>query len=103
MPRVRACSGLRSITALTMLSILFVYILDYELWKKAVLLLSAIPIAILANIIRVTGTGILANFYGAQVARGFLHEFSGMIVFFLGLAVLWLESKILKSIGKSRI
>lgn len=97
-----ACSGLRSITALTMLSVLFVYLMECEVWKKIIILMSAIPIAIIANITRVTGTGILAHFFGGQVARGFLHDFSGIAVFAFGLAVLFLEAQILKSIGKKK-
>ncbi|MBU1193720.1 MAG: exosortase/archaeosortase family protein [Proteobacteria bacterium] len=93
-----ACSGIRSITALTMLSVLFVYLLEFTLWKKVVILLSAVPIALIANIVRVTGTGILAHFFGAQVARGFLHDFSGMVVFIFGLAVLFIEVNILKKL-----
>lgn len=93
-----SCSGIRSITALTMLSVLFVYLLEFTLWKKVVILLSAVPIALIANIVRVTGTGILAHFFGAQVARGFLHDFSGMVVFVFGLAVLFIEANILKKL-----
>jgi exosortase/archaeosortase family protein len=52
------------------------------------LLISTLPIAMFANIARVTGTGILAHFHGASVARGFLHEFSGMVVFVFGFALL---------------
>jgi len=85
------CSGLRSMTSFIMLSFLFSYMMDDKLWKRVVIVLSAIPLAIFANTIRVTGTGILANYYGAKVARGFLHEFSGMAVFVFGFILLLLE------------
>ncbi len=49
--------------------------------------LIAVPLAFLVNVVRVTGTGILAHFYGSGVARGFLHEFSGIAVFFVGLVI----------------
>lgn len=94
-----ACSGLRSLTALIMLSVLFVHLMEDEVWKKIFIILSAVPIAIMANIIRVSGTGILAHFFGGQVARGFLHDFSGIMVFVFGLAVLFFEAKILNSTG----
>lgn len=90
-----ACSGIRSIVALTMLSCLFVYLSNSGRWQKLIILLSAIPVALIANILRVTGTGILAHFYGERVARGFLHEFSGMAVFAFGLVVLYVEFKVL--------
>jgi len=85
-----ACSGIRSVMALTMLSFVFCYLSREGWWRKALLVVAAIPIALLANIVRVTGTGILAHFYGDQVARGFLHEFSGLVVFAFGLLLLFL-------------
>lgn len=95
----QACSGIRSIMALTMLSVIFVYLSKKGVANKMILLISAIPIALLANIIRVTGTGILAHFYGSVVARGFLHEFSGLVVFVFGFLVLSLEFSLLNKIG----
>ncbi len=86
-----ACSGIRSIMAYTMLSTLFAYFLQGGWGKRIVLLLSAVPMALCANIVRVTGTGILAHFFGGSVAKGFLHEFSGMVVFVFGLCLLGAE------------
>lgn len=83
-----ACSGIRSIMSLSMLAFAFAS-LSQTGWKgKAVLILSATPIALAANILRVTGTGILAHFFGDKVARGFLHEFSGIAIFLLGFMAL---------------
>jgi exosortase len=84
-----ACSGIRSIVALTMLSLVFCFLSRDGWWRKALLVAAAIPIALVANIVRVTGTGVLAHFYGDQVARGFLHEFSGLVIFAFGLALLF--------------
>jgi len=86
-----ACSGLRSIMSFIMLSFLFAYMMDNIYWKRITIILSAIPLAIFANILRVTGTGILAHFYGEKVARGFLHEFSGLAVFAFGFVLLFSE------------
>jgi exosortase len=93
------CSGIRSIMALTMLSVIFAHLSGNEWWRKALLIFSAIPIAMLANILRVSGTGILAHFFGDKVARGFLHEFSGLAVFVFGLVLLFLVFNLLNRIG----
>jgi len=83
-----ACSGIRSIMSLSMLAFAFGSFLR-DGWKnRIVLVLLAIPIAMAANIIRIAGTGVLAHFYGDKVARGFLHEFSGIVVFAFGLVVM---------------
>lgn len=96
------CSGLRSITSFIMLSLLFAYLMDKNWWKRLFVVMSAIPLAIFVNIARVTGTGILANFYGATVARGFLHEFSGMAVFVFGFILLTIEFILLNRIPNKR-
>ena len=76
-----ACSGIRSLQALLALGTIFAYFSQREMWKRWVLVLLSIPIAIAANAFRVAGTGILAQHFGAQAAEGFYHTFSGMSVF----------------------
>ncbi|MBU5613491.1 exosortase A [Geomonas azotofigens] len=92
-----ACSGVRSIMSLTMLGTIFAYMSRTGWGRRIALVLAAIPIAMAANILRITGTGVLANFYGDRVARGFLHEFSGLVVFAFGLAVLGVLYTLLNS------
>ena len=62
------------------------------------IVLSAIPIAILTNALRVSGTGVLAHYYGTQVADGFFHSFSGWVIyvvaFLMLFAVGWLMDRI---------
>lgn len=86
-----ACSGIRSIMSYAMLSVILAYMLKGSWRKRAILVASAVPLALFANIVRVTGTGILAHFYGDRVARGFLHEFSGLAVFAFGFVLLFSE------------
>ena len=85
---VAACSGLRSLLTMFALAGALAFFSGFSRWRKTALFFSAAPVAILANIIRLTGTAFLANIYGAKVAEGFLHEFSGLVVFFLGLLML---------------
>ena len=85
---VAACSGLRSLLTMFALAGALAFFSSFSRWRKTALFFSAAPVAIVANIIRLTGTAFLANIYGAQVAEGFLHEFSGLVVFSLGLLML---------------
>ena len=85
---VAACSGLRSLVTMFALAGALAFFSSFSPWRKVALFFSAAPVAILANIIRLTGTAFLASLYGARVAQGFLHEFSGLLVFFLGLLML---------------
>lgn len=93
---VDACSGLRSLTTMFALSAALAWFSIYPTWKKWLLFLAAAPIAIFANIVRLTGTAGLASEYGEKVAQGFLHDFSGLFTFMFGLMLLVLTNKILQ-------
>jgi exosortase len=62
---------------------------NYGFWRSAVILLSAIPIAIFTNALRVSGTGVLAHYYGTKVADGFFHSFSGWVVYIVAFLMLF--------------
>ncbi len=83
-----SCSGIHSMVSMIMLSALLSHFLERGWMRRLILLVAAVPLALLSNITRVSGTGILAHFYGSRVARGFLHEFSGLVVFGFGLCTL---------------
>ena len=78
---VEACSGIRSLVSLLTLGIVYGYLMDTRLWVRIVLSVATVPIAIVANGIRVAGTGVAAHFYGPEAAEGFSHTFSGWIIF----------------------
>lgn len=94
-----ACSGIRSIISLLALAAAMGYFFLERFWKQAVLLALAIPIAVLANAIRVIGTGILASRYGGKVAEGFFHEFAGLAIFGVAMVMLMGSSALLSKIG----
>src|SRR5256884_1977680 len=63
-----ACSGIRSLQALLALGTVYAYFSQRAMWKRWVLVLLSIPIAILANAFRVSGTGVLAHYFGIEAA-----------------------------------
>jgi exosortase/archaeosortase family protein len=75
--------------------------MDLSRTKKIILFLSAAPIAILINIIRLVSTAIMAKYMGEKAAQGFLHDFSGFVVFALGLGLLFGVQVLLSRIGPS--
>ena len=76
-----ACSGIRSLVSLFALALLYGYFVDPRPGARVAIALSSVPIAIVANGVRVAGTGIAAHYIGPAAASGFLHEFSGSVVF----------------------
>ena len=84
-----ACSGIRSLVSLLTLGIVYGYFSDPRTWARVAIALSAVPIAIVANGLRVAGTGVLAHYYGVEAAMGFFHTFSGWLVFLAAFVLLF--------------
>lgn len=89
------CSGLRSLISLLALSVLWTSLLPHgtKLWKKLTLVASAVPIALLTNMIRIMVLVLLSAIYGSQIADSFLHYGSGFVVFGLAIVLLTLLSR----------
>ncbi|HIC90640.1 MAG TPA: exosortase [Syntrophaceae bacterium] len=94
-----ACSGIRSLMSLMALGVIFAYISQNHLWKKITLVILTVPIAVIANAFRVTGTGFLSHYYGQEVAEGFFHTFSGWLIFIVAFVLLFASGLCLKKIG----
>jgi exosortase len=90
-----ACSGLRSLMALITLGVVFAYFFRKSMVERAIIVLSAIPIAILVNAFRVALTGILTHHFGEQAAKGVIHETQGLFTFGLAFLLLLLEAWLL--------
>ncbi len=83
-----ACSGMRSLISLLAIGIAFAFYIRSTPLKRFLLIISAIPVAVFTNALRVIVTGVLAQYWGAQVAEGFFHEFAGLMVFALAMLIL---------------
>jgi exosortase len=88
-----ACSGLNSLSALVVGSLLLGFLEDASVLGRILLFSLSVPLAIAVNVIRVTGTAILAD-YHLEFAMGFYHMLSGWLVFVVGFALLWLVGKL---------
>ncbi len=86
-----ACSGIRYLFPLTSLALLCAYFFHDRTWKRIVLVLSAIPISVVVNGLRIGIVGALVEWYGAPAAEGFLHLFEGWILFMATFALLIVE------------
>jgi exosortase len=108
---VEACSGIRSLMTLVTLAVVYAYFTrpkvaqtsvcdtarkaqtkvyaTFAFWRAVILVAAAVPIAILTNALRVSGTGVLAHYYGTKVADGFFHSFSGWVIYLVAAALLF--------------
>lgn len=100
---VEACSGIRSLMTLVTLAVVFAYFTSpsdeggtggrrferFRTLRAVLIVLAAVPIAIITNAARVSGTGVLARYYGTEVADGFFHEFSGWVIYVVAFLLLF--------------
>jgi exosortase len=113
---VEACSGIRSLMTLVTLAVVFAYFTSpsdeggaggkrfarYRVWRAALIVVAAVPIAIITNAARVSGTGVLARYYGTQVADGFFHEFSGWVIYIAAFLLLFAFGWLIDRFNPSR-
>jgi exosortase len=95
-----ACSGIRSLMSLFSVAVIYGYFLERVTWRRWVLALSAIPIAVTANVARIFGTGLCVQFWDPVKAMGFFHEFSGWLMFLVSLSCLYLVHVAMRVIAK---
>lgn len=93
---VDACSGLRYLMPLMVLSLLFAHWFMGRFWKRLVLFASSVPLAVLINSFRIAMTGVLYRVAGEEMAKGFFHGFAGGIIFVFALPVFYVIVLILK-------
>jgi len=81
-----ACSGINSLIALTSVGVVYLYVIKRpNPYSNVVTLLMLIPIAILANMIRVAALVMITYFLGYDAGQSFLHDLSGLIMFAVAL------------------
>jgi exosortase len=91
----QACSGIRSLVSLVTLGVILGKLNEPRRWARVVLALAAVPIAIVENAARVAGTGLAAHWVGPEAAEGFVHTFSGWVMFVLAFALLLVTQRAL--------
>jgi len=111
-----ACSGLAMLMIFFALSTAVVLLINRPWWERITILLSAVPIALVANIVRITTTGImlytledqsvylgagsfaLIDMSGTEFAQSFFHDWAGWMMMPLALGIMWMELAVLKRV-----
>lgn len=99
---VEACSGLRYLFPLISLSFIAAYFFSVAYWKRAIIVISSIPITIVMNSFRIGVIGVLVEYWGIEQAEGFLHDFEGWVVFMFSIGIILLEMWLILILSKDK-
>jgi exosortase B len=98
-----ACSGINSMFGLSAVGLLYLYIVRRSSWlHNGLLIASLLPIAFCANVVRVMFLALITYHFGDRAGQGFLHGFSGMVLFIVALLVIFLLDNILARLIRPR-
>jgi exosortase D (VPLPA-CTERM-specific) len=98
-----ACAGLNYLFPLLGIAHLCAYLFRTALWKRVFLVLSAVPLTIVMNVIRIASVGGLVNRFGPGAAEGFVHFFQGWVIFLVSTCVILGEMAVLNRLGSKRV
>lgn len=95
---VDACSGLRMATIFLAMAFGVALLIERPIWIKILIVISALPIAIVTNMIRIVMTAVLYSFGLGQTAEKVFHDLAGYIMPIIALGFLFLFLQILDNL-----
>jgi exosortase len=93
-----ACSGIRSLMSLITLAIIYGFIAEKRRWVRYLLVVASVPIAVMANSLRIIGTGLLVQYWNVDAAQDYFHASWGWIVFVVSLLLLYAFHQLVRAI-----
>jgi exosortase len=100
---VEACNGLGMLVTFFAISTGMAMLMrSSQTWVRAIVIVSAAPVAILSNVARITVTGLLFNANQNHLARVAFHDIAGLMMMPLAIAILFLELHVLKRLVVER-
>lgn len=93
-----ACSGLRMLTAFAVVACVLAFMIDGPAWQRVTLVISSIPLAIICNIARLAVTAMVFLHSDSTALKQFLHDFAGVLMMPLAIALLLLELWVLRKL-----
>ncbi len=96
-----ACSGIRSLFSLLTLTVVYGYLAETKIGVRVLLAVMAVPIAVLANALRIAFTGLVVEYWDVERAEGTIHLLSGWLVFVASLALIFLLHRLIQTLWLS--
>ena len=97
-----ACSGLHSLISMSAMGLLYIFLMGHRgFWRNAILVSTLLPIAFIANVFRVMLLVLVTYHFGDAAGQGFIHDFSGIVLFITGLLLLFAIDSALGRVSRS--
>jgi len=98
-----ACSGLNSMFSLSAVGLLYLYLMRHKSWlQNGLILCMLLPVAFCANIVRVIALVLVTYYFGDAAGQGFLHGFSGLVLFVIAIIMILVLDSILTPLFRAR-
>jgi exosortase len=91
----KACSGLSMLLSFVAISVGMVLMVKRPWMDRVIVLASAVPIAVVCNVVRIVATGVLYNEAGRELGDRVFHDLAGWVMLVMALAALWLGLKLI--------
>jgi exosortase len=91
------CSGIRSLTAMAMVTAIYVHVTQNRLWKKIVIFAFSVVFAVIGNVGRVFGVVLVAKFIDPKLAAGIYHDYSGWFFFPVAIVAMYFVSRLVNA------
>ncbi len=98
-----ACSGLRYLFPILSFSYIFAVLYKGPMWHKAVLLISAAPITVVMNSVRIAIAGIIVQYWGLEWLDGFTHFFEGWVIFIACILILFALARLMLAFNREKM
>lgn len=90
------CSGIRSLFAMMALTAAYAYFTQKTALRKWALFACSLPIAVVGNMVRIMSICLVASWFGQEIATGYYHDYSGYVIFLVGVLMMiqtgkWIE------------
>ena len=93
-----ACAGMRSLMTFVSVAAAVAFLSARPMWQKFVIVVSAVPIAIFCNVMRVAGQGLLDHYVSTGWSEGFAHSFAGVVMLIPALFLILLVAYVLDNL-----
>lgn len=96
-----ACAGLNSLFTLEAIGLLYINVINHQaFWRNVLLAVLIVPVSFVSNVLRVCTLALITFHMGDEAGQGFLHNFSGMILFLTALILIIVIDSVIQKIAE---